>query len=84
MEHPCKGMTKAQIDTFEQLAVGRKPPATKGTWDALEKNGVIERGADLIRRDALGEYRIPQFVVPVAVHAQWCAWCAEQEDAPNG
>ena len=77
MEHPCKGLSQAQVDAFEQIAVGMKPPATKRDWDALEKRGVIVRGADLVRRDALGEYKIPQWEVPIHIHAQWCAWCAE-------
>ena len=77
-DHPCKGMSKVQIDTFEQVAVGvTLPPATKRTWNALEKRGVIVRGSDLVRRDALGGYRLPQWHVPIHVHAQWCAWCSE-------
>ena len=77
MEHPCAGMTKSQVETFERLAVGITPPATKGTWLALEDRGVIQRGPDLIRHDAFGEYRIPQWQVPIHIHFQWCAWCAE-------
>lgn len=83
MDHPCKGMSKVQIDTFEQLAVGMTPSATKGTWAALEKKGVVVRGPDLVRRDALGEFRIPQWQVPVPVHAQWCAWCSENVEEPH-
>ena len=77
MDHPCKGMTAVQIDTFEQLAVGAKPLATRATWDKLEARGLIERGPDLNRRDALGEFKIPQWQVPIHIHAQWCEWCSE-------
>lgn len=52
-DHPCQGMTKAQIAAFEQVAIGGKPPATKATWVALEGRGVVVRGPDLVRRDAL-------------------------------
>ena len=83
MDHPCKGMSQSQVDTFEKVAVGRKPPATQRTWDALEKHGVIVRGPDLIKRDAFGEYRIPQWQVPIAIHAQWCEWCSENVDEPH-
>ena len=77
MDHPCKGMTKVQIATFEQLAVGCKPPAKKATWDALEARGVIERGPDMVRRDAIGQFNIPQWQVPIHIHMQWCGWCSE-------
>ena len=85
MEHPCKGMSKVQIDTFEQVAVGNAlPQATKRTWDALEKRGVIERGPDMIKRDAIGEYRIPQWQVPIHIHAQWCSWCGSNVEDWEG
>lgn len=89
MDHPCKGLSKAKIDTFEQLAVGAKPPAARGTFDALEKHGVIVRGPDLVWHDAFVQFKIPQWEVPIHIHAQWCAWCGEnvdddQEGGSNG
>jgi len=78
VDHPCKGMTKAQIATFEQVAIGVSlPPATPATWRSLERRGVVERRSDLIRSDRLGKFSLPQWSVPIHVHMQWCKWCSE-------
>lgn len=77
-DHPCKGMTPAQIAAFEQIAISAPPNCTWSTLDALLKRGVIERGKGETRRDAMGVYEIPKFHVPMAIHAQWCQWCTEQ------
>jgi len=79
-DHPCKGMTRAQREAFERVAVNQMPACTWPTIDALLKAGVIERGEAETRRDAMGVYQIPSFRVPLAVHAQWCAWCSEQPE----
>lgn len=77
-DHPCKGMTRSQIEAFEQIAVDAKPNCKWDTIDALVAAGVIARGPSEPRRDAMGVYTVPSFFVPPAVHAQWCAWCAEK------
>lgn len=77
-DHPCKGMTKAQVAAFEQIAVNAVPQCTWGTLDALLKAGVVVRGTPEVRRDVMGVYEIPNFYVPLPLHMQWCAWCSEQ------
>lgn len=76
-DHPCKGMTKAQREAFERIAVNESPGCTWPTIDALLKAGLIERGPSETRRDAMGVYSIPYFYVPLPIHAQWCEWCSE-------
>ena len=78
--HPCKGMTKRQIEVFERIAINQPPCCPWPTLDALLKAGVIERGEDDVRRDALGVYKIPSFHVPLLIHMQWCEWCSEQPE----
>ncbi len=82
IDHPCKGLTKAQREAFERIAVNQQPCCKWPTIDALLKAGVVERGQDDVRRDAMGTYHIPSFYVPVHIHAQWCAWCANNADTP--
>jgi hypothetical protein len=77
-DHPCKDMTKAQRDAFERIAINEFPRCKWPTIDALLAAGVIKRGDDEIRRDAMGVYHIPQFYVPLPVHMQWCEWASEQ------
>ena len=78
-EHPCKGMTKAQREAFERIAVNQAPGCAWPTIDALLKAGVIERGPSETRRDAMGVFTIPSFYVPVHIHAQWCGWCSQTQ-----
>lgn len=79
-DHPCKGWTKAQVNAFELIAINQHPACGWPTIDALLKAGLIERGKDDIRRDAMGVYSVPKFFVPFPIHAQWCEWCSEQSD----
>lgn len=79
-DHPCKGMTEAQIAAFERIAINQPPQCGWRSIDALLGAGVIERGPDDIRRDAMGTYAVPNFFVPIHIHHQWCAWCSEQPE----
>lgn len=79
-DHPCKDLTPAQRAAFEQIAINQPPQCGWKSIDALLKAGVIERGPDDTRRDAMGVYHIPNFFVPLPVHMQWCAWCSEQPE----
>jgi hypothetical protein len=79
-EHPCKDLTQEQRDAFEQIAVNRLPQCGWRSIDALLKKGLIERGPDDKRRDAMGVYGVPSFFVPLPIHAQWCQWCSEQPE----
>ena len=83
-EHPCKGMTKAQIAAFEQIAINQPPQCKWETIDALLKAGVVERGPSERRRDAIGVYDIPNFFVPLPIHMQWCQWASEQPENAIG
>lgn len=80
MRHPCSGMTRAQVEAFERVAINQPPACRWDTIDALLKAGVIERGPGETRRDAIGVYEIPSFYVPTHIHVQWCEWASEQPD----
>jgi hypothetical protein len=77
-EHPCEGLSRAARDAFERIAVNQFPACQWPVLDELLFAGVVLRGPDEIRRDAMGVYRVPSFCVAIGIHAQWCAWCAEQ------
>jgi hypothetical protein len=64
-DHPCKDMTPQQIAAFERIAINLPPECRRPTLAALAERGVIARRSD------------GSFYVPVHVHHQWCAWCAE-------
>lgn len=78
-DHPCKGMTPAQIAAFEQLAINCLPADGWQSIHALIAKGLVERGPGMQRRDAMGVYTVPSFSVSIPVHYQWCAWCSEQQ-----
>lgn len=79
-EHPCKNLSPVQIAAFEQIAINQPPQCGWKSIDALLKAGVVERGEDDTRRDAMGVYHIPNLYVPLHIHMQWCAWCSEQPE----
>ncbi len=79
-DHPCKGMTQVQIDAFERIATNQLPLCGWASLNALMKAGVVVRGKDETRRDAMGLYYVPIFYVPAPVLIQWCQWCSEQPE----
>lgn len=79
-DHPCKGMDRLAIEAFERIAINDQPGTSTKTLEKLQRRGVIERGPDKLCRDAFGTFTIPQWYVPLPVHAQWCEWCSEQPD----
>lgn len=85
-DHPCKGLTKAQREAFERIAVNQEPMATHKTLLALRAKGLIGYTDKVVGRDALGKITVPEWFVPLHVHYQWCNWCSEQpdnQDAPE-
>lgn len=77
--HPCKGMSRAQVRAFERIAINSPPNAKPETIKYLLARGKIERSPDKIfGRDDFGTISIPQFHVPLPLHMQWCEWCSEQ------
>lgn len=78
-DHPAKGMTKAQREAFENIAVNQLPRCTHRTLEALTAAGIVVVSYRR-RRDALGPYEIPDYSVPFDIHRQWCEWCSEQPD----
>jgi hypothetical protein len=79
-DHPCKGLTKAQREAFEQIAVNLPHRATHKTLLALRAKGLIGYTDKVIGRDALGKITVPEWFVPLPVHMQWCQWCSEQPE----
>lgn len=86
IDHPCKGMTRAQRDAFERIASGQAHNATHRTLLALRQRGVVDYESKIVGRDALGTFSVPEWFVPLPVHAQWCEWCTQEirRLAPSG
>lgn len=77
---PFPGLSKRQIEVFEQIATGVAQPAgvTQRTITALVNYGAIHRISDKIMRDRLGTFVIPQYEATLHAHMQWCKWCADK------
>ena len=63
-DHPCKGMTRAQREAFERIAVNQHPQATHKTLLALREKGLIGYTDKVVGRDALGKITVPEWFVP--------------------
>ncbi len=77
------GLTPAQSDAFERIAICQPPNASRKTLEALEKMGLIV-GHDVPTYGPTSHPldRIPmmvrEYAVPLPIHYQWCQWCTEQ------
>lgn len=79
-DHPCKGMTKAQIAAFERIAINQYHEAPHKTLMALRQRGLIDYQNEVVGRDALGKITVPRWFVPLPIHMKWCEWASEQPD----
>lgn len=77
-KHPCAGMTKAQREAFERIAINEPPRSTHKVLKALREAELIDYRERIVGRDALGKIAVPDWFVPPPIHAQWCAWCGER------
>lgn len=76
-KHPCAGMTKAQRELFERLAIGMDGPMHPKSIAALKEKGLVERGPDkVLGSDRFGVIAVPDYYVPLDIHRQWCEWCS--------
>lgn len=76
-EHPAKGCTKRQIETFEAIAVGQAFGHHPKVIDGLLRKGLIEITEQTVGRDRFGSIIVRAAYVPLPIHAQWCEWCGE-------
>ena len=78
-DHPCKGMTAAQRRWFEAIATGTHGSlAPKKVMAALLEKGVVEHTGQREISPGPMVVTIQDYAIPLGLHAQWCAWCAEQ------
>jgi hypothetical protein len=72
------GLTRAQRDVFEQIAIGQTPYARPETIKVLLDKELIVRIADrVVGRDRFGIISVPDYEVPIPVHMAWCYWCSQ-------
>ena len=71
------GLTKRQIETFEQIAIGNDKGIHPKVADNLVKRGLLEKYYEI---SIGGGFRIIRYKVPIPIHAKWCAWCADSVD----
>ena len=82
--HPCSGMSRKAVETFEAIAVSMPFMAAPQTIDALLKRGLIEQvGTREVMRDRFGVVTAPEYGVPLSVHYAWCKWCSENVEIPE-
>lgn len=65
-------LTPAQQQVLSACAVGQDGGHNPRTLEALVKKGLLERKT---QKD--GMFKIPRYDMPLAVHIDWCEWCAE-------
>jgi hypothetical protein len=78
-KHPCAKLSKATRDCFEQIATGNAlPRSSKRAFEILSALGLIQQLEDkVLGRDVFGLIVIPQYQVPIPIHAQFCQWASE-------
>lgn len=77
-KHPCHGMTKAQIEAFERIAINELPFCSSKTIDILLEAGlIVPHGEIIISHDRFGTVKVPNYEVPIPIHYAWCRWYSE-------
>lgn len=68
-----------QSEVFEQIAIGNDAGHPQTIIVPLLRKGLITEIQEKTR-DRFGEFSIYRYEVPLPIHMEWCAWCAQQED----
>jgi hypothetical protein len=76
-DHPCRGLSRAQISAFEAIAINRLPNCSKRTIEKLLAHGAIATQERNIRED-LPPSVFANYYVPLCVHIQWCEWAEKR------
>ena len=79
-QHPAANCTKRQREVFEQIGIGQDAGHHPATLAALERKGLIASKTE-IDRQGYPPVTIKRYHVPLLLHMQWCAWCAENTTA---
>lgn len=74
IEHPCAGMSKAEMAAFDRIAAGGPHRSSTRTLASLMEAGLIDRHSVVVARDRLGHVVRYEYSVPVPMHIQWCEW----------
>lgn len=80
--HPCYGLSKKHREAFEQIGVGQTPydltdKGKKVLIDLLERELIGYVGMKQLGKDCFGVIEVPEFMVPIPIHYQWCKWCSK-------
>ena len=80
--HPCAGLSKRALEVFEQIAIGNDLGHHPRTLASLVARGLIETRPEEMPGPFPGTtMTVDRYDVPLAVHAAWCSWCAENVSA---
>ncbi len=78
-QHPCHGMTKAETDAFEAIAINLAPSCSKKTLTSLLERGLIMKQEKRVSfRDGLPPSVVDEYYVPIPIHIQWCEWADQK------
>ena len=72
-DHPCHGLSRAEISAFEAIAINCRPNCSKRTIEKL-----LAHGAIAIIREDLPPSVFANYYVPLPVHIQWCEWAEKR------
>lgn len=82
-KNPASRLTAPQRAAFERLATGSTEYIPARITAALIAKGLIVQAGERSLGTILGRpVMTAVFEVPLAVHMQWCKWCAENVKEP--
>lgn len=79
-----RDLTPAQLRVFEQVACNNDKGHNPATLEKLVAAGLIEETGEEWPGDGWGVFRVMRYSVPIGVHMEWCAWCAENMQEVEG
>lgn len=77
---PHPGRTSAERRALDRIGCGEPPSCSPKTLRNLLDAGLVVDAGGVIRRDALGSYRVPSYAMPIPVHFQWCSAVAATDE----
>ena len=79
VEHPCEGLSIAEVRAFDAIASGAEPTNARYALPQLARLGYLkETGWPRYPGGEAEQLAVHRYKIPVSLHIEWCQWIIQQ------
>jgi hypothetical protein len=79
VEHPCEGLSIAEVRAFDAIASGAEPTNARYSLSQLARLGYLkETGWPKYPDEQAEQSAVHRYRIPVSLHIEWCQWIIQR------